>query len=71
MNGGGKTSLDGIFGILGGTLKSSVNNGRDITNAKTCFEAFMDSAGIAGTTAALFNPVREHVVEVKKKCQYL
>ena len=66
VNGGGKTTLDACFGQTGCVLKTAVNNGRDITSAESCFEAFMDSSGVAGTTAALFNPCRDVIIEAKK-----
>ncbi len=64
VNGGGKTNLDGIFGILGGKLRSTVSCGRDITNADSCLDALVEeNQGIAGTKEAVMNPVRDHIIE--------
>ena len=58
--------MDGNFGVLGNVLKTSVNNGGNIVDAQTCMDAYEKSSGIAGTTVAVFNPVREAIVETKK-----
>jgi len=63
VNRGGKTQLDSTFGQVNSNLKTSVNNGMDITSAETCLEAYEDSSGVRGTTAAMFTPVRDFIVE--------
>ena len=68
VNGDGKTPLDGVFGRLGCTLRTSINNGsQDITNAETCLAAFEYDIGISGTTAAIFRPVRGDGLENSNK----
>ena len=63
VNGGGKTSLDGTFAHLKSNLDTSVNNGLDITHAESCMDAYEDSSGIRGTAAAVFSPVRDHIID--------
>ncbi|KAL7554990.1 hypothetical protein ACHAWF_018659 [Thalassiosira exigua] len=64
VNGGGKTSLDGNFGVLSFYLRRWVDFGEDITTAEDCFKAFQAGPGMQGSTAALFTPVREEVLSV-------
>ena len=63
VNGGGKTRLDGAFGQVNSNLKTSVNNGMDITSAETALDAYENSSGIWGTNAAIFTPVRDFIIE--------
>ena len=67
VNGGGKTSLDGKFGHIQASMKTSVNNGFDITSAETCVEAYEHSSGIRGTTSAIFTPIRDSIIETNMK----
>ena len=54
VNGGGKTGLDGCFGIASNVLRTSVNNGMDIVDAQSCMDAYEKSSGIDGTVVAVF-----------------
>lgn len=70
VNGGGKSSLDGMFGKLGRNLKDAVENGiTDISDARSCLKAYDEGAGIEGSSAFLLQIEREYDMEVEKKGQ--
>ena len=68
VNGDGKTSLDGNCGRLGTVLRSTVNNGHGINNAKSCLSVFETGTCIRGTTLFIFDPIQDVVLETGEKC---
>jgi hypothetical protein len=63
--GGGKTNLDGMFGVFQRHLKNRVAEGHDIVDSASVIEAFQASTQMKATSCHIFDPDRSSYLNVK------
>jgi hypothetical protein len=63
--GGGKTNLDGMFGVFQRHLKNRVAEGRDVIDSASIIEAFKASTQMKATSCHIFDPDRSSYLNVK------
>ena len=63
--GGGKTNLDGQFGVFQRHLWNRVAEGHDIADSASIFDAFQASTQMKATSCHIFEPDRSSYLNVK------